>query len=58
MKMFIETLNKRIQCVPYLYACKVNKMAVPWRYPLTYQGELARNKTLIVILSYPIIANS
>ena len=36
MKIFLETLNKRRQFVPYLYTCKLNKMAVPWRYPLRY----------------------
>ena len=34
MKMFLETLNKCWQCVPYLYTCKFNKMAFPWRYHL------------------------
>ena len=34
MKIFFETLNKLRQCVPYLYTCKFNKMAVPWIYHL------------------------
>ena len=36
MKMFFKTLNKR-QCVPYLYTCKLNKMAVPLLYPYNEQ---------------------
>ena len=34
MKMIFETLNKLRQFFPYLYTCKLNKMALPWRYPL------------------------
>ena len=28
-KSSLETLNKRKQCVPYLYTCKFNKITVP-----------------------------
>ena len=37
MKIFFETLNKRWPCVPIylcIHTCKLNKMAVPRRYPL------------------------
>ena len=45
MKMFFETLNKRRQCVTYLYTYTCNKMAVPWRYPLnvTIQSNTRMN---------------
>ena len=42
MKSFLETLNKGRQCVTYLYTCKFNKIAVPWRYPLKGMAHDAR----------------
>ena len=30
---FFRNTNKWRQCIPYIYTCKFNKMAVPWRYP-------------------------
>ena len=39
MKIFFETLNKRRQCVPYLYTCKFNKMAVPRGYTLNVKHK-------------------
>ena len=34
MKIYLETLNKEMQCIPYLYTCIFNKIANPWGYPL------------------------
>ena len=47
MKMFFETLNKRRQCVHYLYTCKLNNIAVPWRYPLKVVKKFSKIKYFI-----------
>ena len=50
MNMLIETLNKRRQCVSYLYTCKSTKLPSHGDIPLIYLFDILTNNTFIKLL--------